>query len=132
MWKYMKIYYPTSPFAIWNFKIRGISDNRSMSLPVLFSLSKIVRIFIYVQFFCFQLLFIYLYLYLSISIYLSIYLSLYIYTYTGCGLVRAPPSVLVLAPVILKQFSKFKNPLHNENKLVSLCFIKKKKKKNCI
>ena len=44
---------------------------------------------------------------------------------TGCGLVRALPSVFVLAPVILKQFSKFRNPLHNESKLVLLFFIKK-------
>ena len=45
--------------------------------------------------------------------------------YTGCGLVRAPPSVFVLLPIILKQFSNFKNPLHNESKLVSLFFLQK-------
>ena len=48
--------------------------------------------------------------------------------YTGCGLVRAPPSVLVLAPVILKQFKNNKNPLLNESKTVYLFFIQKIKK----
>ena len=40
-------------------------------------------------------------------------------------MVRALAPVFILEPRILKQFSNFKNPVHNESKLVLLYFIEK-------